>query len=46
MKFIKGVMIGGLITTGMIMMYLEASNQTKKKVKKTGKTMMKKMGIL
>ncbi len=46
MKFIKGVMIGGLITTGMVMMYTEASNQTKRKVKKTGRNVMKKMGIL
>ena len=45
MKFIKGMMIGGLLTTGMLMAYSEASNQTKKKVKKTGRNMMKKMGI-
>ncbi len=46
MKFIKGVMIGGLLTTGMIMMYSEASNQTKKKVMKKGRCLMKKMGIM
>lgn len=46
MKFIKGVMIGGLLTTGMIMMYSEASNQTKKKVMKKGRNVMKKMGIM
>ena len=46
MKFIKGVMIGGLLTTGMIMMYSEASNQTKKKVMKKGRFLMKKMGIM
>ena len=46
MRFIKGVMIGGLLTTGMIMMYSEASNQTKKKVIKKGRNVMKKMGIL
>ncbi len=46
MKFIKGVMIGGLITTGMMMMYSEASNQTKKKVMKKGRNMMKKIGIM
>lgn len=45
MKFIKGVMIGGLITTGMMMMYSEANNQTKKKVKRAGRNMMKKMGM-
>ena len=46
MKFIKGVMIGGLITTGMIMMCSESNNQTKKKVMKKGRNMMKKMGIM
>ncbi len=46
MKFIKGVMIGGLLTTGMMMMYSEASNQTKKKVMKKGRNVMKKMGIM
>ena len=46
MKFIKGVMIGGLITTGMIMMYSEASNQTKKKVMKKGRNVLKKMGVM
>ncbi len=45
MKFIKGVMIGGLITTGMIMAYSEASNQTKRKVKRTGRNIIKKMGM-
>ena len=46
MKFIKGVMIGGLLTTGMMMMYSEASNQTKKKVMKKGRNVMKKMEIM
>ena len=46
MKFIKGVMIGGLITTGMIMMYSEASNQTKKKVMKKGRNVLKKIGVM
>lgn len=45
MKFIKGVMIGGLITTGMIMAYSEANNQTKRKVKKAGRNIIKKMGM-
>ena len=46
MKMIKGIMIGGLLTTGMLMMYSEASNQTKKKVMKKGRNMLKKMGIM
>ena len=32
MKFIKGVMIGGLITTGLVMMYTESNIMNKKKM--------------
>ena len=31
MKFVKGVMIGGLITTGLVMMYTETGMANKKK---------------
>ena len=34
MKFIKGVMIGGLITTGLVMMYTETDIMNKKKMMK------------
>ena len=40
MKFIKGVMIGGLITTGLVMMYAESGKM------KQGRKLAKKMGIL
>lgn len=30
MKFIKGVMIGGLLTTGLVMMYTETGMMNKK----------------
>ena len=46
MKFIKGVMIGGLITTGLVMMYTETGMRSKKKMMKKGKQMIKKMGIV
>lgn len=45
MKFMKGVMIGGLITTGLIMMYTENDMLNKKKMMKKGKQIAKKMGM-
>ena len=45
MKFMKGVMIGGLITTGLIMMYTENDMMNKKKIMKKGKQIAKKMGM-
>ena len=45
MKFVKGMMIGGLITTGVIMMWNENVMSTKKITKK-GKKLAKKMGIM
>lgn len=46
MKFVKGVMIGGLITTGLMMMYAENDMMNKKKIMKKGKQLAKKMGIM
>lgn len=46
MKFIKGIMIGGLITTGLVMMYNETGMKNKKKMAKKGKQIIKKMGIV
>ena len=45
MKFTKGLIVGGLITTGMIMMYKDTDIINKKMMKK-GKKIAKKMGIL
>lgn len=42
MKFIKGVMIGGLLTTGLIMMYTETGMMNKKTMIKKGKKWHKK----
>ena len=46
MRFIKGVVIGGLITTGLVMMYTETDLMNRKKVMKNGRKIAKKMGIL
>lgn len=46
MKFIKGVMIGGLLTTGLVMMYTETGMMNKKKMMKKGKQLAKKVGIM
>lgn len=46
MKFVKGVMIGGLITTGLMMMYTESDMMNKKKLMKKSKQFAKKMGIM
>lgn len=46
MKFVKGIMIGGLITTGLMMMYAENDGMNKKKLMKKGKQFAKKMGIM
>ncbi len=46
MKFVKGVMIGGLITTGLVMMYTETGMRNKRKMMKKGKQLIKKMGIV
>ena len=45
MKFVKGIMIGGLITIGVIMMWNENEMSTKKITKK-GKKLAKKLGIM
>lgn len=47
MKFIKGLVVGGLITTGMIMIWNDNNtNINTKKITKTGKKWAKKMGIV
>lgn len=46
MKFVKGIMIGGLLTTGLMMMYAENDRMNKKTLMKKGKQFAKKMGIM
>ena len=44
MKFTKGIIIGSMITAGIMMMY--SDNMDTKKMMKKGKQMMRKMGIM
>ena len=44
MKFTKGIILGSVITAGIIMMY--ADNMDTKKMMKRGKQLVKKMGIM
>lgn len=46
MKFVKGLLVGGLITTGVMMMWNDNNNINTKKMTKTGKQWAKKMGIM
>lgn len=45
MRFVKGLVIGGLITTGVLMIWSEDNACNKKMVKK-GKRWAKKMGVI
>lgn len=45
MKFTKGIIIGSVITAGVMMMYADNNMNTKKLIKK-GKQLAKKMGIM
>lgn len=46
MKFVKGMLIGGIVTAGIAMMYAETMDQNKRRMMKKGKQFAKKMGIL
>ena len=46
MKFVKGMLIGGMAAMGAIMMYNEMSNKSKKQMMKKGKQFVKRMGII
>lgn len=45
MKFVKGLVVGGLITTGVFMMWSD-NNKITKNMSKKGKRCAKKMGIM
>lgn len=45
MKFTKGMIIGSVITAGVMMMYGD-NNMNTKKIMKKGKQLAKKMGII
>lgn len=44
MKLVKGIIIGGMVSAGLVMMYGETIGFNKKKMIKQGKKMIKKMG--
>lgn len=48
MKFTKGLIMGGLLTTGLLMMYNESDmiKRNKKKMMKKGKQIAKKVGVM
>ncbi len=46
MKFVKGIILGGLITTGVLLMYNEGEMMNKKQMMKKGKQIAKKIGIM
>ena len=46
MKFVKGMVIGTMVSAGIAMMYMEATNKTRKNQMKKGKQVAKKMGIM
>ncbi len=46
MKFIKGMLIGGIVTAGVAMVYAETMGQSKRRMMKKGKQIAKKMGIM
>lgn len=46
MKFIKGMIMGGIVSAGAMMMYNEMSGKNKKQMIKKGKQFAKKIGML
>lgn len=45
MNFVKGVVVGGLLVTGMTLMYAEMGILKKRKIMKKGRQIIKKMGM-
>lgn len=45
MSFMKGVVVGTIITAGTMMMYSEGLDESKKRMMKKGKQIAKKMKI-
>lgn len=46
MKFVKGMVIGGLLSAGVAMLCTEKMQPNRKKMVKMGKQFAKKMGIV
>lgn len=45
MSFVKGMIIGGIVTAGVAMMYSDTMGQNKKRMLKKGKRLARKMGM-
>lgn len=46
MKFVKGMILGTIVSAGLVIAYTETTGQDAKKIMKKGKKMIKKMGII
>lgn len=46
MKFVKGMIMGGMISAGAMLVYKEMAGKNKKQMIKKGKQFAKKIGIL
>ena len=46
MKFVKGMIIGGMVSAGAMMVYKKMSGKNKKQMIKKGRQFARKMGIL
>ena len=46
MKFVKGMVMGTLISAGVVMLYNEKNTMKTNKMMKKGKQFIKKMGII
>lgn len=46
MKFVKGMILGGIISAGVVMVCTDALDGPKKKMIKKGKQWARKMGII
>ena len=46
MKFVKGMIMGGLVSAGAMRVYKEMSGRNKKQMIKKGRQFAKKMGIM
>ena len=46
MKFVKGLLIGGLVSAGAIVMYKGMNEKNRKSMMKKGRQFVKKLGII
>ena len=46
MKFVKGMVVGTLLSAGIVMMYNDGMDKNKKKMMKKGKQLVRKLGMM